>query len=74
MESFRRTVAQLVEHRSPKPAAGGSIPSCPATFRPWAALDCEGGVLVYFVLGVPLRCLVLGRGFSGGLLGTKDGL
>ena len=26
----RRAVAQLAEHRSPKPAVGGSIPSCPA--------------------------------------------
>ena len=26
----RRAVAQLVEHRSPKPAVGGSSPSCPA--------------------------------------------
>ena len=25
-----RTVAQLAEHRSPKPGVGGSIPSCPA--------------------------------------------
>src|SRR5581483_3716610 len=25
-----RAVAQLAEHRSPKPAVGGSIPSCPA--------------------------------------------
>ena len=25
-----RAVAQLVEHRSPKPAVGGSSPSCPA--------------------------------------------
>src|ERR1700761_8192973 len=27
----RRAVAQLVEHRSPKPAVGGSSPSCPAS-------------------------------------------
>src|SRR3954471_2427944 len=27
----RRSVAQLVEHRSPKPRAGGSSPSTPAT-------------------------------------------
>ena len=27
---IRRAVAQLVEHRSPKPAVGGSSPSCPA--------------------------------------------
>jgi hypothetical protein len=26
-----RSVAQLVEHRSPKPGAGGSSPSTPAT-------------------------------------------
>ena len=26
-----RTVAQLAEHRSPKPGVGGSIPSCPAS-------------------------------------------
>src|SRR5215204_7055248 len=32
-----RTVAQLAEHRSPKPGVGGSIPSCPASFR-----DVEG--------------------------------
>ena len=35
----RRAVAQLVEHRSPKPAVGGSSPSCPArepTTRPRA--------------------------------------
>ncbi len=25
-----RVVAQLVEHRSPKPGVGGSSPSCPA--------------------------------------------
>ena len=32
----RRAVAQLAEHRSPKPAVGGSSPSCPAavTTRP----------------------------------------
>ena len=29
----RRAVAQLVEHRSPKPAVGGSSPSCPAKCR-----------------------------------------
>src|SRR6185295_12228213 len=28
-----RTVAQLAEHRSPKPGVGGSIPSCPASLR-----------------------------------------
>src|SRR6185437_12329431 len=28
-----RAVAQLVEHRSPKPAVGGSSPSCPAVRR-----------------------------------------
>ena len=28
----RRAVAQLVEHRSPKPAVGGSSPSCPARY------------------------------------------
>ena len=27
----RRSVAQLVEHRSPKPRAGGSSPSTPAS-------------------------------------------
>ena len=27
-----RSVAQLVEHRSPKPGVGGSIPLAPATF------------------------------------------
>ena len=27
-----RSVAQLVEHRSPKPGAGGSSPSTPAMF------------------------------------------
>ena len=27
-----RAVAQLVEHRSPKPKVGGSIPFCPAPF------------------------------------------
>ena len=31
----RRAIAQLVEHRSPKPAVGGSSPSCPAN-RLWA--------------------------------------
>ena len=30
----RRAVAQLAEHRSPKPAVGGSSPSCPARCRP----------------------------------------
>ena len=30
----RRAVAQLVEHRSPKPAVGGSSPSCPALRPP----------------------------------------
>jgi hypothetical protein len=29
----RRAVAQLVEHRSPKPSDGGSNPSCPACSR-----------------------------------------
>ena len=29
----RRAVAQLAEHRSPKPAVGGSSPSCPARTR-----------------------------------------
>ena len=29
-DEFRRAVAQLVELRSPKPAVGGSSPSCPA--------------------------------------------
>ena len=28
---FDRPVAQLAEHRSPKPGVGGSIPSCPAS-------------------------------------------
>ena len=28
-----RAVAQLVEHRSPKPAVGGSSPSSPASLR-----------------------------------------
>src|SRR5699024_6371578 len=33
--SFRpRAVAQLAEHRSPKPAVGGSSPSCPARGTP----------------------------------------
>ena len=27
-----RGIAQLVEHRSPKPGVGGSSPSAPATF------------------------------------------
>lgn len=32
---FYRSLAQLVEHRSPKPGVGGSIPSWPATnWRP----------------------------------------
>src|SRR5690348_11807728 len=29
--AIRRAVAQLVESRSPKPAVGGSSPSCPAS-------------------------------------------
>ena len=32
-----RSVAQLVEHRSPKPAVGGSIPSGPVT----TSANCE---------------------------------
>ena len=28
-----RPVVQLVEHRSPKPAVGGSSPSWPATYK-----------------------------------------
>jgi hypothetical protein len=39
-----RSVAQLVEHRSPKPGAGGSRPSTPATLRDCAASG--GGPLV----------------------------
>ena len=30
VEGFRRAIAQLAEHRSPKPKVGGSSPSCPA--------------------------------------------
>src|SRR5258707_14061124 len=30
--SVRRSVAQWLEHRSPKPGAGGSSPSTPATY------------------------------------------
>src|SRR5581483_4651906 len=39
----RRSVAQLVEHRSPKPRAGGSSPSTPATILPArrAGPSCE---------------------------------
>ena len=34
-ELGRRSVAQLVEHRSPKPGVGGSIPSGPVRDRCW---------------------------------------
>ena len=33
LESLYRTVAQLVEHRFPKPRVAGSSPVCPATFN-----------------------------------------
>ena len=36
----RRAVAQLVELRSPKPAVGGSSPSCPAS-HVWFVHDCS---------------------------------
>ena len=35
----QRAVAQLVEHRSPKPAVGGSSPSCPAPRTPTHSRD-----------------------------------
>ena len=35
----RRAVAQLAEHRSPKPAVGGSSPSCPAPITPIRTRD-----------------------------------
>ena len=37
-EPRRRAVAQLAEHRSPKPAVGGSIPSCPAHHAPYKTI------------------------------------
>src|SRR5262245_53312074 len=48
-----RPVAQLVEHRSPKPGAGGSRPSWPASLRSretrasygWASRPSKGGCL-----------------------------
>ena len=45
-----RSVAQLVEHRSPKPGAGGSSPSTPATI----GNDYERGGL--FRLSLFFRC------------------
>src|SRR6185312_4497371 len=41
-----RSVAQLVEHRSPKPRAGGSSPSTPA--KVWAdrAVKCERELVI----------------------------
>jgi large subunit ribosomal protein L33 len=36
-----RAVAQLVEHRSPKPTVGGSSPSCPAHI-PMGAIHVTG--------------------------------
>ncbi len=36
---LRRTVVQLVEHRSPKPGVAGSIPACPATFYAHAEVE-----------------------------------
>ncbi len=36
-----RPVAQLVEHRSPKPAVGGSIPSWPANNGLQICKNCD---------------------------------
>ena len=38
---FRRSVAQWLEHRSPKPGVGGSSPSTPAKGRKRGLLDIE---------------------------------
>lgn len=35
-----RGIAQLVEHRSPKPGVGGSSPSAPASFMAPGAFFC----------------------------------
>ena len=43
-----RGIAQLVEHRSPKPGVGGSSPSAPATFF---------GSSSHFLLGTPGACV-----------------
>ena len=45
---LRRGIAQLVEHRSPKPGVGGSSPSAPAKFKvydlePRASQGANGG-------------------------------
>src|SRR5690625_2316198 len=42
----RRAVAQLVEHRSPKPAVGGSSPFCPARCRTSVADERSPAVVV----------------------------
>ena len=39
-----RSVAQLVEHRSPKPGVAGSIPATPANFAV-NAMDCRVTVI-----------------------------
>src|SRR6478736_8031812 len=39
--ALRRAVAQLVEHRSPKPTVGGSNPSCPAHRRRRARMSLD---------------------------------
>ncbi len=38
-----RAVAQLVEHRSPKPAVAGSSPSCPAGKVQVTGYVCDNG-------------------------------
>ncbi len=40
-QNGRRAVAQLVEHRSPKPAVAGSSPSCPAVNTNRTAVPCR---------------------------------
>lgn len=60
-----RGVAQLVEHRSPKPGVGGSSPSAPA--RSWVMIRVSGEKLIKV-------CLACGfRDESAGLLSViKD--
>ena len=61
--SSDRGIAQLVEHRSPKPSAEGSNPSAPATvIDSLAVFDNKDGAVVQLVR-TP-ACHAGGRGFK----------
>src|SRR5262249_10036994 len=58
-----RSVAQWLEHRSPKPGVGGSSPSTPASylaeiFSVWFAADCASEDLATLLLPFQWSCVL----------------